>query len=148
MGEAQKRKFLQKTCKVFKRFAEWQNACFPVSKQTDAVPDGAAPKTPFPLSYTYARNARRDFLFTAPALRSLSRQHPVPPPTPHRSAHPPPTAALPHSRHSRNHTARLTPLTTDCRAHHPKPPRPRQPTIYIPRTLGLINKIKTRGLRL
>lgn len=57
MGEAQKRKFLQKTRKVFKRFAEWQNACFPVSKQTDALPDGAAPKTPFPLSYTYARNA-------------------------------------------------------------------------------------------
>ena len=29
MGEAQKRKFLQKTRKVFKRFAIRQNACFP-----------------------------------------------------------------------------------------------------------------------
>ena len=133
MGEAQKRKFLQKTRKVFKRFAEWQNDCFPVSKQTDALPDGAAPKIPFPLSYAYARNARRDFLFTAPALRSLSQQHPVPPRAPKPPRTPPEAARLPPPQ---------LPSRAGNSLHHTTP------TIYIPRTLGLINKIKTRGLRL
>ena len=66
-GKRKNASFCRKPARFSNVLPNSKTFAFPVRKQTDALPDGAAPKKPFPLSYTYARSARRDFLFTARA---------------------------------------------------------------------------------